>query len=1563
MTAAKQLLDDKFLKNFAPLGDLDAERFNKIARHCTVEQYDAGTKLFQIGDRDNRTLYLMSGQVTLTFRSGTQRIITAETNQARNALVPEQPRQASATAKTAVSLLVIDSDILDQVMHWSDSSGYEIAELEANEQNDWMTMFLQSKAFLKLRAQNIQALMMRLEEIPVKAGHVIVKQGDDDGYYYIVKRGKCRVTRKPTPNSPEIEVAVLSVGAGFGEEALIMHDARGATVTMVESGQLMRLSRSDFTRLLAEPLVQIVNYKDVVKNPKTVFLDVRTYEEYVSDGIRNSENSPLPELRAKIDIFDSHKQYVIVSNDGGRASAAAFLLCQQGLDAVVLERGLLGLPDDVLRGNGNVDDLNNIPTVDNVVSFNKSSEPEVEDELADKFNVFDEYDELEELEQTDQAQVTPAAENEPLTDEEFMSDPRVNAIFTQAKERLTQEARKSKAADQARTQAEKELARLRSEAEEVRIAAEKARKEAELAVKQSAKAARLDASKEAARLREKELACKQAEVEEAIRQAEEEAQRAHYAEVAYREAQEENARLKTEMQEALEHTKEEARKSSEAFKIFAEQEARRYRDAAKKRAHDEKRRIREADKARRKAEAEIKKLKYDAQTTRRKLEEQAKLAVDAARTEAQQQAARLHAEELATQQAQQEELIRNATLVAERAEKAEKARRKAESEIEKMRLDVEIARTQSAEQARIAADQARSEAEQEAARQKAQVLAEKQLEIEEAVRRAEEESSRARAAEEARRLADEEIARIRQEAASEKARVEEQALRIAEQAREIAERKAEEQRKQELAAKQVEIDSVEQKAREEAERAQVAEEARLKAEAEIERLKLEAEQTQQELQKQLTADISRSTTEHEVARARAEELVNKQSEIDEIARVAEEASLRAMAAEEARYNSEQEIERLKAEIEQAREAQENANNAVNESLHLDEAELARKQAEILAIGKTIEEEARRVKAAEDAQLQAQEEINRLRKEVEFLTKQAQEQLNADVQRAAIENEAVREQARELEQKQKQIETAILAAQQQAQRAQDAIEARIQAEEEVKQLKAQTDEAQEMLRRSEQQSRKKIQREIEQARAEEAARRQAEVEEAARNAREEARRAEIAEKARLEAEREIERLKAAAEVQRIKAEKAIKESIKTAHQTADNKDVVNRNNGTSRRVLNKQEVNDPVGIATDFFANEPQTDLEAQDDMNLLFTDIDVGEQPKGASDRIKAMKNEPKKQDEAKTEEEAPASSWVSDQVMWEAALGIRQDDKVQQLIAPNSDNDKEQFFRREVQNDEERKADRPLFEGREVNYRKMKQPASIPVNRRRRLTSLIQKGKILLWLSPLLLAVGYYFTLSEQQRIGLQLTIAETVSGKSVNDRSGVGKDIAKDAQALIEETEARISAKKDGGKAKKKSDPVKQKSKPAANKTAVKATPKKQPVTVKPKTFSGRDIPFEETATPVTAIQAPLPQATVETRAVPQDSRTVLPPIPDATAASAMTAEPDTAGLQQGDARTATEVTTRSRNTSSVTVVPTVPTDTLPQGVVIEKVPDNVDVNAEQNTATFHKTEDGNLETIISQ
>jgi len=1603
MTAAKQILGDKFLKNFAPLGDLDAERFARITKNCKVESYEAGTKLFNIGDRDNRTIYLTSGQICLTFRSGTERIITAETNQARNALVPEQPRQATAVAKTAITILVIDTDALDQVMHFNDT--YEVNEIDLDEEddgNDWMTMFLQSKAFLKLRAQNIQALMMRLEEIPVKAGQTIIKQGDDDGYYYIVKRGKCRVTRKPSSGSAEIEVATLGVGAGFGEEALIMREPRSATIKMIENGLLMRLSRSDFTRLLAEPLVQIVSYKDVSKNPKNVFVDVRSYDEYVQDGISNCEHSPLAEMRARIHTFDSHKQYVMVSNEGGRASAAAFLLCQQGLDAVVLNRGLFGVPDDVARGNGDVGELANIPVIDNVVDFQKLPQHETtgNEAIVDVFDVYADYDQLEDqlaelrvgnkivepaaLEKDAQVEIV---ESEAEAKEKLINDPRVNAIFTRAKERVVLEAKRAKIAEEARRKAEQGLEKLKREAQQAKVEAEKARKQVETASYQSAEVARLEAIKEAARLREVELGCKQAEVEEAIRQAEEEAKRAHASEIAYREAQEENARLKREMEVALERTREESRKSVEALKLFAEQEERHFKKMAKRRAREEEKIAREVEKARVSAEKKLKALKGKAEKLNAEIEKQADAFESDGKSQAEQDIIQQKIEILMEEQHQIESSMQQIALNMEHAEKAQVARVEAVVKLEEMRLTAEQVRAEAARYACIAADNTHSEQEQLKARRNAKQLAEKQLKLEEAIRDAESEIARKQAIEDARRAAEEEIQKIRENAALEKARIEQRAIKIAEAARKEAEKQAEQIRAMELAAKQAEIDSAEKKAFDEALRAKQAEEARLKAEAEIEKLRADAEQARIELEKQLSADIKRSEIEHDVARVRAEELINKQNEIDEISKATEQASLRAMAAEEARLNAEQEIERLKAEIAEARAAQKSTGSSSGDKqLEIDEAELLRKQQEILKIGKTLEKEAKRIQAAEAAQIEAQEEIARLRGEVESLTRQAKQQLTDDVQRSAVENASVRKQAEELSQKQRLVEEAIQQARQQAQMAREAIEAKARAEEQARQLKAQSDmallQAREMVRKSKEEARELFQREIEQARAEEAAMREAEIKEAIRKTKLESRRAEAAEKARLAAEREIERLKVAAEVRRIKAEKAIKESIKTASQSADNTIMGRQHQRLSTVSQQNQQVVARQSSGVDFFQYEPPTDLEVQDEMSLLFTNIDVvdSEQPVGAMDQIKAMSNDPKKSNNKSEEEldsKVSSSAWVSDQVMWEATLGIREDEKAQAVIQPaeevtsfpaqNYRQDSIQAKQMRKPGQEEDSTDRRMFKSRDVNPYAVKQAAVIPAMPGRQIKSWLKKGKILLWLSPLFAALAYYVSLSEDNRVALQLNIAKSVSGVFG------GSDISQDAKQLIKETEARLAEEKQAGDTKKAQKVTKSGS--AKSKAEVTTAPRKEKEIQKAKapaggntdakSFAGKDIPFNDAPVSTPVVSAPLPGSVSQ-------GRPVLPPLPDTTSARSVPA----ATVQTAQPPAAKEVITSVDGVAVGRVVnnPVQAPDAnapvagktslgeLPPAKFDASDP-GVDVNAEQNSVTFEKRDASNLETPIAK
>jgi len=1358
MTAAKKLIDDKYLKNLVPLGELDAERFNKVAKRCTVKQYDTGSRIFSIGDRDNHTIYLLSGQISLIFRSGTERVITAETNQAHHALVPEQPRQATAVAKTPVSILVVDSDVLDQVLRWNETYGYEVSDIAGSEEddNDWMTLFLQSKAFLKLRAQNIQALMMRLEEVLVKASQIILRQGDDDGYYYIVKRGRCRVTRKPTPQSRPVEIAVLGIGAGFGEEAIIMHDSRGATVTMLEDGQLMRLSRNDFTRLLAEPLIQIVDYKDAIKNQKCVFLDVRPYEDYVKDGISHSENTPLAELRAKIDTFDSHKRYVIVSNSGGKASAATFLLCQQGLDAVVLSRGLAGLPDDVTRGNGSVEDLEKIPTIDNVVSLNVSSQPEATVALHADDNVVNKKPEV---------------------------DPRVNSLLSEAKQRVGKEAEKARAAENARKKSEQEVVRLKAEAEQARLEAEKARKLVETVAQESLEVARIEATKEAARLREVELGCIQAEVEEAVQQAEEEAGRAQAAEKAHHLAQEEIARLKQEMQQALERTQEEARKSTEAVRLLAEQEARRYRAAAEKQAAQEAKRMQALEQARLQAETQIERLKAEAELTRMRLEEQARISADAARTEAEQHAARLRAQELAAEQAEKERAVLKAEQEAERAAAAEKARLQAEQEIERVRKESESARI-------------------------------------------------------------------------------------------LAEQRAEKKRASELAKKQIEIDAAEHRAQEEVARACAAEQARLASEAEMQGLKKEAEDARQQIENQLAAEIERSKSEQQIALVRAEELAKKQSEIDDIARKALQDTERAHRAEEARIEAEREIAKLKAEVEAERVQQGQAASLQEKAMT--DAELARKQEEIEQIALRAENEAARTQAAEQANQDAQQEILRLKSEMQAATEQAQVQLAEDSRRAVAEQEALHVRAAALEKKEREIEQAGNLAQMEALRAQEAIDARLRAEAEVERLKAQggiaQHEAQEKLRETERHASERVKREIAQARAADAARYQAEIGDAARKAREEANRAAIAEQARREAEQEIARLKQAAEQERLRAEKAIEASIKAARQNADSVRVQKLATAKARQTVKNQRINsaslsqpkhpsasmiapeaaEPEGEMPwmrasslrqkDYFADEP-----VNMDNSLLFTNIDNSSANDNSGieseSELLDMKDKPRQSGKIPELEKntGDSSSWVSDQVMWETALGIRQDEKINHMIAPDADGSEP--AKAGIDAALQPNSNRAVFSGRDTNPRLMKQ-ASVPYVKRRHRGGLFRKtvlGVITLGVAG---AAGYYYSLDDKTQIQLQLEISRVITGKSVDDLSGVTirQDIAKDAAALVKKTQAKIeSVNRPTGEAAAVTSTEKPINRASAQGKLVEPQAEQRTATaIAPRTFVGKDIPL---------------------------------------------------------------------------------------------------------------------------
>jgi CRP-like cAMP-binding protein len=347
MAQARQLVDKAVLKTLVPPQSLNAENFQELASKTVVEEVAAGRLLFKKGDTDRKNVYVLSGDVELIGDDGKVTIIKGGSPDARHAVGNHQPRQLTAKARNKVTITRIDSDLLDILLTWDQLSGIEVAEVSSDEDEgggDWMTRILQSKAFLRIPPANIQHMFMRLQELPAKAEQVIIHQGDDGDYYYIISHGRCKVTRE-SANGASVTLAQLSDGDAFGEEALISDNKRNASITMETDGLLMRLSKSDFEELLKAPMlndVDLAKAKEMVGSG-SVLMDVRMESEHKAGSIKGSLNIPLFMLRIKADSLDKNKSYICYCETGRRSSAGAYLLSEMGFDCYVLTGGLQGI--------------------------------------------------------------------------------------------------------------------------------------------------------------------------------------------------------------------------------------------------------------------------------------------------------------------------------------------------------------------------------------------------------------------------------------------------------------------------------------------------------------------------------------------------------------------------------------------------------------------------------------------------------------------------------------------------------------------------------------------------------------------------------------------------------------------------------------------------------------------------------------------------------------------------------------------------------------------------------------------------------------------------------------------------------------------------------------------------------------------------------------------------------------------------------------------------------------------------------------------------------------------
>lgn len=352
---SQQSINKKLLQTFVPVNSLTANHLDSLLTRQDVAMIPRGEKLFSIGDEDNKTIYLLSGEVELVDAMGRRTAVSAGGLESWHPIDHFQPRRSTATALTDVSIVTFDSYRLDTILSWDQSAGYMILDITSDRKLDqdaeWMIKLLKSNLFYSVPPSNIQEIFRRMKPVNLKAGDMVIRQGDAADCCYFVKSGACEVLVLAKGAEQPVAVAMIESGQGFGEEALLSETTRNATVVMATDGVLMRLDKSDFDELLREPVVSAIDIGKALElvGEGAQWLDVRTPDEFEQGHLRGAQGMPLNVLRLKSRLLDKHKHYVAYCDTGRRSTAATFLLKNAGLKVDVLDGGINALDNTVRK--------------------------------------------------------------------------------------------------------------------------------------------------------------------------------------------------------------------------------------------------------------------------------------------------------------------------------------------------------------------------------------------------------------------------------------------------------------------------------------------------------------------------------------------------------------------------------------------------------------------------------------------------------------------------------------------------------------------------------------------------------------------------------------------------------------------------------------------------------------------------------------------------------------------------------------------------------------------------------------------------------------------------------------------------------------------------------------------------------------------------------------------------------------------------------------------------------------------------------------------------------------
>jgi CRP-like cAMP-binding protein len=328
------------LQCYIPLQDFSMAQVQAACRDCEIEYLIAGQVLLYRGECDHDAVYLLSGTLRL---QRDDELILQRAGDACSAwpVADVLPRQFEVVAETDAAIIRIPRERISASSAWG--SAARLLERELAEQGDveqeWLQQLLRSNLFYKVPPTNVLEVLRGFRSRPVKAGEVVVREGDKADACFIIHKGEASVFQHREGRTEH--VAVLPEGSCFGEDGLLSNAPRNATVRMNGDGELRVLDKQSFVMLLRDSDLEELTLAEARREVMSggSWLDVRTEAEFERAHCRGAGHLPLEQLSDVLEQLSDAHAYICYCDSGHRAAVAAYFLRRQGINAYSLAGG------------------------------------------------------------------------------------------------------------------------------------------------------------------------------------------------------------------------------------------------------------------------------------------------------------------------------------------------------------------------------------------------------------------------------------------------------------------------------------------------------------------------------------------------------------------------------------------------------------------------------------------------------------------------------------------------------------------------------------------------------------------------------------------------------------------------------------------------------------------------------------------------------------------------------------------------------------------------------------------------------------------------------------------------------------------------------------------------------------------------------------------------------------------------------------------------------------------------------------------------------------------------